>query len=104
MALSKVKLITGQNSQLGLAGYLGRMFQAFGSATVINGATTIAVAYAPILATDVVIVSLKTKGANACVVTSTTIVAGTGFTITVDTDPGTGGAVFNYLILRPTGQ
>ncbi len=104
MALSRVSCITGENSQRGLAGYLERLFQAFGVATVISGATTSVVAYAQIAATDVVLVTLKTKGTNAVVVTSTTIVAGTGFTITVDTDPGTGGAVYNYLILRPTGQ
>ena len=104
MALSRAQFIKGAESQNGLAGYLERLFQAFGLATVVSGQTSIAVAYPQIKATDVVIVSLATAGANACVVTSTTIIAGTGFTITVNTDPGTGGAVFSYLVLRPTGQ
>lgn len=102
MAAILPKFMTGQNSSRGLAGYLQRMFVAFGNATVASGGTTIAVAIAQIKATDIVYVVLKTKGTNACVVVSTTIVAGTGFTIAVDTDPGAGGAIFGYLVLRPT--
>lgn len=104
MSVELVKFITGQDSQRGLAGYLQRLFVAFGDATVLSGQTTIAVAIAQIKATDVVLVTLCTKGTNACVVTSTTIVAGTGFTITVDTDPGAGGAKYNFLVLRRADQ
>ncbi len=100
MAAIYPRFITGQNAAEGLPGYLARFFQALGTATVISGQTSIAVAVPRIVAGDFVYVTLKTKGTNACVVVSTTIVAGTGFTITVDTDPGAGGAVFNYLVLR----
>lgn len=104
MSVELLKFITGENSQLGLAGYLQRFFVAFGDATVLNATTSIAVAVPRIKATDVVLVALCTKGTNACVVVSTTIVAGTGFTITVDTDPGAGGAKFNFLVLRRMDQ
>jgi hypothetical protein len=104
MALSNIKLIRGQDSVRGLAGYLQRLLVGFGQATVVSGQTAIAVAAPLVNAGDIVLVSLATQGTNACVVVSTTIAGGTGFTITVNTDPGTGGAVYNYLILRPTGQ
>ena len=104
MANSNLRFIKGADSFKGLAGYLSRLFVGFGAATVLSGHTSIAVAIPLIAAGDIVIVTLETQGANACVVTSTTIVAGTGFTITVNTDPGTGGAVYSYLVLRPTGQ
>ncbi len=100
MAVIYPRFLTGQNAAEGLPGYLQRFFQGLGTATVASGQTSIAVAVPRIKAGDFVYVTLATKGANACVIVSTTIVAGTGFTITVDTDPGTGGAVFNYLILR----
>jgi DNA-binding MurR/RpiR family transcriptional regulator len=100
MAVIYPRFITGQGSFKGLAGYLQHMFVGLGTATVLSGATTSVVAVSQIKANDFVYVTLKTKGTNACVVVSTTIVAGTGFTITVDTDPGTGGAVYNYLIIR----
>lgn len=101
MALFTPKFITGLDSFKGLAGYLQRWVVGMGGATVASGQTSIAVAVPLIKAGDLVFAVLKTKGTNACVVVSTTIVAGTGFTITVDTDPGAGGALFNYLILRP---
>jgi DNA-binding MurR/RpiR family transcriptional regulator len=101
MAISLPRFITGQNNPKGLAGYIQHHLLGFGQATVASGQTSIAVACAAIAATDLVFVTLATKGTNACVVVSTTIVAGTGFTITVDTDPGTGGAVFNYAVVRP---
>lgn len=104
MSVELVKFISGQSAQNGLAGYLQRLFVAFGDATVLSGQTSIAVAVPLIKATDVVLAVLCTKGTNACVVVSTTIVAGTGFTITVDTDPGAGGAKFNFLILRRMDQ
>jgi hypothetical protein len=100
MAVLYPRFITGQGSFKGLAGYLQHMIVGFGTATVASGGVSIAVAVSQIKAADFVFVCLKTKGANACVVISTTIVAGTGFTITVDTDPGSGGAIFNYIILR----
>ncbi len=101
---SNVRLIKGQDSFKGLAGYLQRMLVGFGTVTVANGTTSKAAAVPLIAAGDIVLCVLATQGANAAVVVSTTIVAGTGFTVTVNTDPGTGGAVFNYLILRPTLQ
>jgi len=101
MAISYSRFITGRDSAKGLAGYLQHHLLGVGQATVPNGATTIAVAVAGIAATDLVFVTLATKGTNACVVYSTTIVAGTGFTITVNTDPGPGGCVFNYAVVRP---
>ena len=100
MAVLYPRFITGRDSFKGLAGYLQHMIVGFGTATVVSGQVAIAVAVTQIKADDFVFAVLKTKGTNACVVISTTIVAGTGFTITVDTDPGSGGAVFNYLILR----
>jgi hypothetical protein len=100
MAVLYPRFITGQSAFKGLAGYLQHMIVGFGTATVVSGQTHIDVVVTQIKAADFVFACLVTKGANACVVNSTTIVAGTGFAITVDTDPGTGGAVFNYLILR----
>lgn len=104
MSVELMKFITGASAVRGLEGYLQRLFVAFGDATVASGTTSIAVAIAQIKATDVVLAVLCTKGTNACVVTSTTIVAGTGFTITVDTDPGAGGAKYNFLVLRRADQ
>jgi hypothetical protein len=101
MAITYPKFIMGRDSHKGLAGYLQHHMLGIGQATVASGGVAIAVACIGIAATDLVFVTLATKGTNACVVISTTIVAGTGFTITVDTDPGTGGAVFNYMVLRP---
>lgn len=101
MAITYPKFIKGRDSHKGLAGYLQHHTLGMGQATVVSGQTTIAVACLGIAATDLVFVTLATAGANPCVVASTTIVAGTGFTITVNTDPGSGGAVFNYKVERP---
>lgn len=101
----------GLNSVRGLAGYLQGFFgqtagviRLTGAATVASGATTVDVADTSIAATDIVIVTLKTKGTNACVVNSVAITAGSKFTITVDTDPGAGGCVFNYAVIRPVSH
>jgi hypothetical protein len=72
-----------------------------GKATVVSGTTAIDVADTGILATDIVIATVQTKGANACYIVDTTIVAATKFTITVNTDPGTGGAICAYTVFRP---
>lgn len=101
---SNIRLIKGQDSIRGLAGYIQRMLVGFGTVTVASGTTSKAALVPLIAAGDIVLCVLATAGANACVVNSTTIVAATGFTVTVNTDPGAGGAVFNYLILRPTLQ
>ena len=101
MAITYSQFLKGRDSKNGLAGYLAHHLLGIGQATVVSGQTAIAVACLGIAATDLVFVTLATKGTNAVVVVSTTIVAGTGFTITVDTDPGTGGAVFNYMVMRP---
>ena len=51
-------------------------------------------------AADIIVASIKTKGTNACYLIDNPIVAGTGFTLTVNTDPGSGGAVIDYIRLR----
>lgn len=103
MALTTLRFLTaGRNSRNGLAGYLNKLFQGFGTATVPNGATSILVADANIAAGDLVIASVLTVGSNACYVTGVTIVAATSFTISVNTDPGAGGAVIAYAVIRPT--
>lgn len=105
--VANLHFIKGQDSINGLAGFLQGYFgqvvavvRKIGSATVLSGQTSIAVADTAIIATDVVFVSPKTKGTNPVVITTVVINAGVGFTITVDTDPGTGGQVFNYNVQR----
>ena len=100
MAKVSPRLIARQNSPRGLAGTLARLFQAFGTATVVSGQTSIAVADTDIAASDLVICSVLTKGTNACYVVGVTIVAATSFTIAVNTDPGSGGAVIAYMVVR----
>lgn len=102
MALYHSGFVTGgQFGHNGIHGYLGAHFRGWGTATVISGQTTIAVADTDIAATDIIIASVATKGTNACYVAGYTIVAATSFTFTVSTDPGSGGAVIAYYIIRP---
>lgn len=102
MALKRTNFIRGQNSQRGLAGYLGFLFQKYGLATVASGQTSITVTDATIAAGDIIIASVLTKGTNAAYVVGVTITAGTSFAIAVNTDPGAGGAVIAYFVIRPT--
>lgn len=107
-AVANLKFLRqGIDSVQSLAGYLQAFFgqvvavpRKAGTATVLSGTTTIAVADTSILATDVPIVTALTKGTNPAYVTDTTVTAGVGFTITVNTDPGAGGMVFNYMVFR----
>ena len=102
MALKRTKFITGQNIAEGLAGYLNFLWQKYGLATVASGQTSIDITDATIAAGDIIIASVVTKGTNACYVVGTTITAGTKFNIAVSADPGSGGAVVAYIVLRPT--
>jgi hypothetical protein len=86
----------------GLAGYLQRNIRGWGTATVASGQTSITVTDTDIATGDIIIASVITKGTNACYIVGTTITAATSFAIAVNTDPGSGGAVIGFIILRPT--
>ena len=101
MALTKSGFLRGRETKNGLAGYLDGHIKGWGTATVASGATSITVSDTSIAATDLVIASVYTKGTNACYVVGITIVAATSFAIADNTDPGSGGAVINYVIIRP---
>ncbi len=92
-------LTAGRNSQNGLAGYLQKLFSSIGVATVLSGQTSIVVTDALAKTGDLIIASVLTKGANACYVVDTSISDGVSFTITVNTDPGAGGAVIAFFRL-----
>ena len=101
MALTKSSFLKGRDgSKNGLAGYLAGHLRGWGTATVLSGQTTIAVADTDIAASDLILV---TRGAstNPVYIIGVTISAATSFTITVSGDPGSAGAVCNYLIIRP---
>lgn len=101
MALTKSGFIRGRETKNGLAGYLDSHLKGWGSATVASGATSVTVTDTSIAAGDLVIASVQTKGTNACYVVGITIVAATSFAIAVSADPGAGGAVIGYFIIRP---
>jgi hypothetical protein len=108
---ANLHFIKGRDSAQGLAGFLQAFFgqtvsvpRKVGTATVISGQTTVTVVDAKILAGDLVFLQQKTAGANACTVTGIVITAATNFVITVNTDPGTGGVVFNYQVFRPVSS
>lgn len=101
MALTKSGFLRGRETKNGLAGYLDGHIKGWGTATVASGATSVTTAYTGIAAGDLVIASVLTKGTNACYVVGVTIVAATSFAIAVSADPGTGGAVISYVIIRP---
>lgn len=100
MALNLAKFLRGRESKNGLAGYLSSHFQKWGTATVLSGQTAIVVTDASIATGDIIIASVLTKGTNAAYVVGTSISNATSFTITVNTDPGSGGAVIAYFIIR----
>lgn len=102
MALKRTKFITGAGSVDGLPKYLNKLIPKYGTATVASGQTSIAVTDATIAAGDLILASVLTKGANAAHVVGVAISAGVSFTISVNTDPGAGGAVIVYLIISPT--
>ena len=101
MALETFKFKKGRESRDGIAGYLGAKLLAFGSVTVDTG-TTQAVSFTDIKATDLIIASMGTAGTTACYIVGYAIVAGTGFTFTVSTDPSTNRPTINYIIVRPS--
>lgn len=101
MAKKTPRFITGKDSEKGLAGYLQAFLRAYGTATVASGQTAIAITDADAKTGDLIIASVLTKGANAAYVVGTSISNGVSFTITVNTDPGAGGAVISYIRLRP---
>lgn len=100
MALTKSGFIRGRETKNGLAGYLDAHLKGWGTATVDSGATSVTVADTSIKTGDLVIASVQTKGTNACYVVGITIVNATSFAIAVNTDPGAGGAVIGYFIVR----
>lgn len=89
-------LLAGRDSQNGLAGYLQKLFSSIGTATVLSGQTSIVVTDALAKTGDLIIASVLTKGTNVCHVSDTSISNGVSFTISVNTDPGTGGAVIAF--------
>ncbi len=97
------RFLTMRGSQNGGWGYLQKLLGSLGNmglATVISGATTVVVTDVNAKAGDLIFASVYTKGTNACyVVDASTISAGVSFTITVNTDPGTGGAVIAFVRL-----
>lgn len=102
MALKRGNFIKGLSSEKGLAANLDYFIHAYGTATVLSGQTSIDVTDALIKAGDFIIASPLTKGTNAAYVVGTTITAGTKFNIAVNTDPGAGGIVIAFIVLRPT--
>lgn len=96
MATKHTRFITGANSMNGLQGYLQRLLPIYGTATVPNGATSVVVTDAFAKTGDFILATVMTKGANACHVVGATISNGVSFTISVNTDPGAGGAVIFF--------
>ena len=101
MALANFAFKKGREQRDGLAGYLGAKLRSYGTSTVVSGQTAIVVTDTDIAATDIIIASPLTIGTNPCYIVGTAISAATSFTITVNTDPGTGGCVIAYIIIRP---
>lgn len=104
----KLRFMSVGGGSVGLYRYLQGFFgqtagviRKVGDATVISGQTSILVADTSILTTDKVYATQHTAGANATKIVSYTISAGVSFTINVDTDPGTGGVVISYMVVRP---
>jgi len=101
MALGKFTFLKGREMKNGIAGYLASRFQKYGTATVASGQTAIVVTDASIKTGDIIIASPLTKGTNACYLVGTAISNATSFTLTVNTDPGSGGCVLAYIVIRP---
>ena len=102
MALTKQSFLKGrEEGKNGLAGYLSQHLRGWGTVTVVSGQTAIVTSDTDIAATDIIIASPLTKGTNAAYIVGTSISAATSFTITVSADPGSGGCVIAFLIIRP---
>lgn len=92
-------LTAGRNSQNGLAGYLQKLLGGqvassgiVGTINIPSGATSVVVSDAAVTAGDLFIVTPMVAGANPAYFTGVTaIVAGTSYTLNVNTDPGAGG-------------
>ena len=104
-------LTTALNSTNGPWAYLQRLFGGqgvkgtgiIGTINIPSGSTSIVVADAGVAATDLFIVSVMVKGANAAYfVGVTSITAGVSYTLNVNTDPGTGGVTLAVVRL-PAG-
>ena len=90
----------GRNSHNGLAGFLQRLIGGLGvtgsgiigTVNIPSGSTTLVVSDAGVAASDVFIVTVQKKGANAAYFTGvSSISAGVSYTLNVNTDPGSGG-------------
>ena len=101
MALKIFRFITGRDTRNGLAGFLNNMVRGYGVATVASGQTTIAVTDTDISSTDIVVAWPITKGTNAAAYAGFTASVGATFTLSVTTDPGSGGCVLFYVVFRP---
>ena len=101
MGLSLSKFLRGRETRNGLAGYLSAHFTKWGTATVASGATTVTVSDTSIATGDIIVASVYTKGTNACYIVGTSITNATSFTFTVSADPGSGGVVIGYFVIRP---
>ncbi len=100
MALMIPRFLTARDSQNGLAGYLQRLLGSLGrmgTATVLSGQTAIVVTDALAATGDLILSGVLTKGTNAAYVADTSVSNGVSFTLTVNTDPGTGGVVLWYV-------
>ena len=83
-----------------VGGVLG--YNLAGSATITSGNTAIAVTL-PVPEPDgnfIVLAAPYTKGTNAAYITGVTSSSATGFTINCNTDPGSGGLVVSWLLVR----
>jgi hypothetical protein len=90
-------LTTGRNSQNGGWGYLQKLIPNMGTATVASGDTSVTVTDALAKTGDLILSGVLTKGTNAAYVVGSSISNGVSFTISVNTDPGSGGAVLWYI-------
>jgi hypothetical protein len=95
-------VLAGATSKGGLPLFLQRLIGGWatkgagimGTTTITSGNTTVVVTDTGVTATDVFIVSIQGLPTNACYFTGVSaIVAGTSYTLNVNTNPGTGGVV-----------
>ena len=101
-------LTAGRNSQNGLAGFLQRLFGGqgisgtgiIGTATVVNGQTSVTVTDTGVQATDLFFVTILAKGTNAVsYVGVSNIVANTSYDLNVSADPGAAGVTLAVIRL-----
>ncbi len=94
------RFLTMRGSQNGGWGYLQKLLGSLGNmgtATVISGQTAIVVADTNAQAGDFIAFGPLTKGTNAAYAVGSSVSAGVSFTLTVNTDPGTGGVVLWFV-------